>query len=213
MRALVLTGALLLAPVASAEAPLLTARDRVDSAHLSLLAGPHGVGLGFLLPRPALPDVRPSAFGGELFVLPGTGVLEVRGSAQWRLTSGEGSFSASAQLGLTALGVVRGPADVGLGPHGGLFAGFGGPRLEGFLGAQAGTEAFLRTGGPRSPLRGLLGVRGRLGALGLALTARAGVDLEPTLSPTWRGDVVLALGWYGVAPTVETTAASAPPRP
>jgi len=129
MRALVLTGALLLAPVASAEAPLLTARSRVDSAHLSLLAGPHGVGLGFLLPRPALPDVRPSAFGGELFVLPGTGVLEVRGSAQWRLTSGEGAFSASAQLGLTALGVV------------------------------------------------------------------------------------LALGWYGVAPTVETTAASAPPRP
>ena len=197
MKALVFSTALLLAPVAAAEAPVLTARGRVDASHLSLLAGPQGVGLGFLLAAPPAPESRPTAFGGELFVLPSTGVLELRGAGQWQLTSGEGLFHASAQLGITAYGVVRGPADLGAGPHAGLTASLGGPRLEGFLGAQAGLEAFLRTGGPRVPLRALLGARGRLGPWGLALTARAGVDLERGLSATWRGDVLLALSWYG----------------
>lgn len=213
MRALVLTSALLLAPVAAAEAPLLTARGRVEASHLSLLAGPQGVGLGFLLAAPPVPDSRPVAFGGELFVLPSTGVLELRGAGQWQLTSGEGAFQASAQLGLTTYGVVRGPADLGLGPHAGLTASLGGPRLEAFLGAQAGLEAFLRTGGPRVPLRALLGTRGRLGPWGLALTTRAGVDLERGLSPTWRGEVLLALSWYGRVVEEPPTAASAPPRP
>ena len=199
VRALVFSGALLLAPVAAAEAPVLTARGRVDASHLSLLAGPQGVGLGFLLARPSESESRPTALGGELFVLPSTGVLELRGAGQWQLSSGQGAFQASAQLGLTAYGVVRGPADVGLGPHAGLTASLGSPRLEGFLGAQAGLEAFLRTSGPRVPVRALLGARGRLGPLGLALTARAGVDLERGLSPTWRGDMLLALSWYGRA--------------
>jgi hypothetical protein len=159
-----------------------------------------------------VPDSRPTAFGGELLVHPGDGVLELRGSGQWQLSSGERAFSTSAQLGLTVLGVVRGPADVGLGPHAGLFVGLGGARLEGFLGAQAGAEAFLRTGGPRVPLRGVLGARGRLGGLGLALTARAGVDLERGLSATWRGDVQLSVDWYGLTST-DATAGSAPPRP
>ncbi|QRN97476.1 hypothetical protein JRI60_52595 [Archangium violaceum] len=212
MRALVFSGALLLAPLAAAEAPILTARSRVDDSRLSLFAGPQGVGVGFLLARPAGPDVRPTAFGGELFVHPGSGVLELRGAGQWRLGSGEGAFSASAQLGLTALGVVRGPADVGLGPHGGLFVGLGGPRLEGFLGVQAGAEAFLRTGGPRFPVRTVLGGRGRLGPVGLTLTARAGMDLEHDLYATWRGDVLLSLDWYGRFPP-DATEASAPPRP
>ncbi|WP_257457723.1 hypothetical protein [Archangium lipolyticum] len=212
MKALVFSTVLLLASVAAAEAPILTARSRVDDSRLSLFAGPQGVGVGFLLPRAPEPGVRPTAFGGEFFVHPGSGVLELRGAGQWRLGSGEGSFSASAQLGLTAYGVVRGPADAGLGPHGGLFVGLGGPRLEGFLGAQAGAEAFLRTGGPRFPLRAVLGGHGRLGPLGLTLTARAGVDLEHGLSPTWRGDVLLSLDWYGrFSPAA--TEASAPPRP
>jgi hypothetical protein len=163
MKALAFSSMLLLAPVAAAEAPLLTARGRVDTSHLSLLAGPQGVGLGFLLARPPVPEARPTAFGGELFVHPSTGVLELRGAGQWQLSSGEGVLQASAQLGLTTYGVVRGPADVGLGPHAGLTASLGGPRLEGLLGAQAGLEAFLRTGGPRVPLRLLLGARGRLG--------------------------------------------------
>ncbi|PTL77126.1 hypothetical protein [Vitiosangium sp. GDMCC 1.1324] len=211
---LVFSGALLLAPVAAAEAPVLTARGRVDASHLSLLAGPQGVGLGFLLARPPVPDSRPIAAGGELFFHPSSGVLELRGSGQWQLSSGERAFSASAQLGLTAYGVVRGPADAGLGPHAGLTLGLGGPRLEGFLGAQAGLETFLRTGGPRFPLRALLGGHGRLGPWGLTLTARAGVDLEHGLHATWRGDVLLALSWYGRVPNPEvTTEASAPPRP
>jgi hypothetical protein len=151
MKALVFSSALLLAPVAAAEAPVLTARGRVDASHLSLLAGPQGVGLGFLLAAPPVPGSRPTAFGGELFVLPSTGVLELRGAAQWQLSSGEGLLQASGQLGLTTHGVVRGPADLGLGPHAGLTASLGGPRLEAFLGAQAGLEAFLRTGGPRGP--------------------------------------------------------------
>jgi hypothetical protein len=209
------TAALLLAPVASADAPLITARSRVEASHLSLLVGTHGVGLGFLLPRPPVPDARPTAFGGELLVHPGEGVLELRGSGQWQLSSGERAFSTSAQLGLTVLGVVRGPADLGLGPHAGFFVGLGGQHLEGFLGAQAGTEVFFRTGGPRFPLRGVLGARGRLGGLGLALTARAGVDLEHDLYATWRGDVQLSLDWYGTTPTEtsDATAGSAPPRP
>ncbi|WNG45837.1 hypothetical protein F0U60_18250 [Archangium minus] len=197
MKALVFSSALLLASVATAEAPVLTTRGRVDASHLTLLAGPQGVGLGFLLAAPLEPESRPTAFGGELFVLPSTGVLELRGAGQWQLTSDEGVFQASAQLGLTTYGVLRGPADLGLGPHAGLTASLGGPRLEGFLGAQAGVEAFLRTGGPRVPLRALLGARGRLGPWGLALTARAGMDLERGLSATWRGDVLLALSWYG----------------
>ncbi len=213
MKALVFSSALLLAPVAAAEAPVLTARGRVDASHLSLLAGPQGVGLGFLLAAPPVPGSRPTAFGGELFVLPSTGVLELRGAAQWQLSSGEGLLQASGQLGLTTHGVVRGPADLGLGPHAGLTASLGGPRLEAFLGAQAGLEAFLRTGGPRVPLRALLGARGRLGPWGLALTTRAGVDLERGLSPTWRGEVLLALSWYGRVSEAPPTAASAPPRP
>lgn len=213
MKALVFSGALLLAPVAAAEAPVLTARGRVEASHLSLLAGPQGVGLGFLLARPPVPDARPTAFGGELFVHPSTGVLELRGAGQWQLGSGESTACASAQLGFTAYGVVRGPADVGLGPHAGLTFGFGGERLEGFLGAQAGLEAFLRSGGPRFPLRLLLGGRGRLGPVGLSLTARAGVDLEHGLYATWRGDVLLGLDWFGRGPNPMTTEASAPPRP
>ena len=51
LSALVVSGALLLAPVASAEPPVLTASGRVDDSHVSLLAGPQGVGLGFLLAR------------------------------------------------------------------------------------------------------------------------------------------------------------------
>jgi hypothetical protein len=210
---LVFSSTLLLAPVAAAEAPVLTSRGRVDDSHLSLLAGPQGVGLGFLLARPPVPDARPTAFGGELFVHPSTGVLEMRGAGQWQLGSGQRAACASAQLGFTAYGVVRGPADVGLGPHAGLTVGLGGERLEGLLGAQAGLEAFLRTGGPRFPLRVLLGGRGRLGPVGLALTARAGVDLEHGLYPTWRGDVLLAVGWYGRGPNPVTTESSAPPRP
>ncbi|WP_375769299.1 hypothetical protein NR798_00025 [Archangium gephyra] len=217
MRALVFSTALLLAPVATADAPVLTARGRVDDSHLSLLAGPQGVGLGFLLAAPPVPGSRPTAFGGELFVLPSTGVLELRGAGQWQLTSGQGPFQASAQLGLTTYGVVRGAADLGLGPHAGLTASLGGPRLEALLGAQAGLEAFLRTGGPRLPVRALLGARGRLGPWGLALTARGGVDFERGLSATWRGDVLLALSWYGrvseATPEGPPTAASAPPRP
>jgi hypothetical protein len=212
MKALVFSSALLLAPVAAAEAPVLTARGRVDASNLSLLAGPQGVGVGFLLAAPSVPGSRPTALGGELFVLPSTGVLELRGAGQWQLTSGEGAFQASAQLGLTTYGVVRGPTDLGAGPHASLTASLGGPRLEAFLGAQAGLEAFLRTGGPRVPLRALLGARGRLGPWGLALTARAGVDLERGLSATWRGEVLLALSWYGRVVEAPTEA-SAPPRP
>jgi hypothetical protein len=210
---LVFSSALLLAPVAAAEAPVLTARGRVDDSHLSLLAGPQGVGMGFLLARPPMSGARPIAFGGELFVHPSPGVLELRGAGQWQLGSGEHAACASAQLGFTAYGVVRGPADVGLGPHAGLTVGLGGERLEGFLGAQAGLEAFLRTGGPRFPLRVLLGGRGRLGPVGLALTARAGVDVEHGLYATWRGDVLLAVSWYGRGPNPVTTESAAPPRP
>lgn len=210
---LVLAGALLLAPVAAAEPPVLTARSRVDDSHLSLLAGPQGVGLGFLLARPPEPDAHPTAFGGELFLHPSPGVLELRGAGQWQLGPCERAACASAQLGFTAYGVVRGPADVGLGPHAGLTVGLGGERLEGFLGAQAGLEAFLHTGGPRFPLRLLLGGHGRLGPLGLSLTARAGVDLEHGLYATWRGDVLLAVSWYGRGPNPVTTESAAPPRP
>lgn len=201
MRSLVFTSALLLAPVAAAEAPWLTARGHVDASHVSLLGGTQGVGAGFLLAGAPQPELRPSAFGGEFFVLPAAGVVELRGAAQWGLTRRPELFSASAQLGLTASGVVRGPADIGVGPHAGLFAGLGGSRGEGFLGVQAGLEAFARTGGPRVPLRVLVGGRGRLGAVGLALTARAGVDLEGGGPALWRGDVLLSLDWYGTTPS------------
>ncbi|WNG20285.1 hypothetical protein [Cystobacter fuscus] len=213
MKPLVFCCALLLAPVAAAEAPLLTARGRVDASHLSLLGGTQGVGVGFLLAQAPRPDARPTAYGGEFFVQPTPGVLELRGAGQWQLTPGAGAFSASAQLGLTAYGVVRGPADVGLGPHAGLFVGLGGTHVEGFLGAQAGLEAFLRTGGPRVPLRLLLGGRGRLGAVGLALSARAGVDLERGVQATLRGDVLLALDWYGTGPNPETGRIPVTPPP
>jgi len=213
MKPLVISCALLLAPVAAAEAPLLTARGRVDASHLSLLGGTQGVGVGFLLAQAPRPGARPNAYGGEFFVQPTPGVLELRGAGQWQISPDPGLVHASAQLGLTAYGVVRGPADVGLGPHAGLFVGLGGPRVEGFLGAQAGLEAFLRTGGPRVPLRVLLGGRGRLGAVGLALTARAGVDLERGVQATWRGDVLLALDWYGTGPNPETERVPVTPPP
>ena len=204
MKALVLCGALLLAPVAAAEAPLLTAHSRVDDSQLSLLAGSSGAGVGFLLTRPPVPDSRPGAFGGELFLQPASGVLELRGAGQWQLGACERLFCASAQLGATVYGVLRGATDVGLGPHAGLFVGLGGRRLEGFVGVQAGLEAFLRTGGPRVPLRLVLGGRGRLGPVGLALSARAGADVEGGLYPTWRAEVLLALSWYGAGPNPQT---------
>jgi hypothetical protein len=182
------------ASAALAEAPVLSAHSRVEGSRVGLLLAPHGVGAGVVL---AQEGEAPVTLSAEALYIPGTGVAEVRGAWQRRLT-GEGLFSASVQVGLVGYGVLRGPADVGLGPHVGLFAGLGGSHLEGFLGAQAGAEYFLRTGGPRLPVRGLLGLRGRLGNVGLGLVLRGGQDFEPGLSPTWRGEALLSLCWHGL---------------
>ena len=69
-------------------------------------------------------------------------------------------------------------------------------QLEKEVGAQAGAEYFLRTGGPRLPVRALLGLRGRLASVGLGLVLRGGQDFEPGLSPTWRGEALLTLCWH-----------------
>jgi hypothetical protein len=197
MRRLLVTGLLLLAGGVAAEPPALSARSRVEPSHVSVLAGTRGFGLGLSLAREPTGEGRPGALSAELLYVPADGVLELAGARQWRLT-GEGLLAASMHLGVVAYGVLRGPADVGIGPSAGLFVGLGGPAVEVFLGGQAGAEAFLRTGGARVPLRGLLGLRGRVGTVGLGLTGRAGVDVEPGLYPTWRGEVLLVVSGYGL---------------
>jgi hypothetical protein len=130
----------------------------------------------------------------EVHFAPLDAALELRGGYQWRLTS-PGLWSVSAQLGGDAVTLTRGPADLGLGPFGGLSVGLGSDRLEVFLGGQAGGEIFVRGPGVRFPLRLVLGARARWGGFMLDLVGRAGADLEPGLYPTGKAELALLAGW------------------
>ena len=175
MKALVFCGVLLLAPVAAAEAPVLTARGRVDASHLSLLAGTQGVGLGFLLARLSRarrPGPPPSAASSSSTpppacwrrAAPASGSSpRARGPSRPRRSSGSPRMAWCAAPRTWASGRTRASPRASAAPV-----------SRASSAPEAGLEAFLRTGGPRVPLRLLLGARGRLGPWGLALTARAG---------------------------------------
>jgi hypothetical protein len=196
MRAFILAALVLLAPLAHAEAPVLTARSRVEGSHLALLLAPNGLGVGI---QRSSPTRGAGAYGlaAELLYLPATGTVELRHAHQLQLAGG-GLFALSLAAGVSGYGVFRGPVNVGAGPVLGVFAGLGGTQWEVLLGAQGGAEYFLATGGPRFPVRGVLGAQGRVGEWGVSLTARAGADLEPGRYATLRGDAVLAVSWYGL---------------
>jgi len=185
--------ALLLAAPAWAEATLAAAPGfPPEGAQASAVLTSRGFGASLLWPR-GDPSSR-AASVAEVHFSPLDALLEVRGGAVWRLGA-SGPWSFSAQAGGSVLVPTVGPLDAGVGPMGGLSVGLGNESFEGFAGAQAGAELFLRGPAVRVPLRALLGVRARVGGLSASLVARGGVDLEPGFFPTFRGEVALLLGW------------------
>lgn len=143
-------------------------------------------------------DVNAGALSAELAYAPLDGVGELRAARSWQLTDPHRLFSSSLLIGASSYLVVKGPVDFGIGPNAGIFAGWGRRNWEVWFGAQGGVEAFVRTGGPRFPVRALVGVRGRTGDIGASLTARGGTDFDPEYAMAWRGEVVLTVGWYGL---------------
>jgi len=176
-----------------AEATLVASPGRPpEAAQLSALLTSRGFGLSLLLPRGA-----PASHGtsvAEVEYSPLDARVEARGGLGWQLGAA-GPWSFSAQAGGALLVPTRGLPDVGVGPMGGISVGLGGEAFEGFVGAQAGAEVFVRGLAFRVPLRALVGLRLRVGGLAASVVARGGADLEPGLFPTFRGEVALLVGW------------------
>jgi hypothetical protein len=175
--------------LARAEAAFVTSSARLEEGRkVEVSVGTRAFGVGVLVA-----DTPSTAFGAEALFAPADRVFEVRGARQWRLTEAARTFSLSAQAGAATYATAAGPFDAGVGPEGGLALGWSWDHFSVDLGAQAGAELFFRSGGPRFPLRLVLGLGTRLGKVGLGAWGRAGVDLEPGRPLTFRLEAALAL--------------------
>jgi len=174
---------------ARADAPWVTSSARLDEGRqVEVSIGTRAFGAGLLVA-----DTPSTAIGAEGLLYPGDRVFELRGARQWRLTRTGRLFSLSVQAGAASFATVSGPFDLGVGPEGGLTVGWGWQHFMVDLGAQAGAEVFARSGGPRFPLRLLLGLGTRLGRVGLGVWGRAGADLEAGRPVTFRLEATAAL--------------------
>ena len=95
------------------------------------------------------------------------------------------------------LHVIAGPLNVGLGPQAGLNLSLGGKALSVDLGLLTGAEFFVNSFLARLPQRGALGINARIGSLSIGASARIGADIVPGQGFVGRGELVLALGWFG----------------
>lgn len=188
-------GVLFLAATAQADPSMLLSTSRVDSlpraAGIATARLTTGLGIGGGV---AFPWTEKRSWGAEALVWTGSGVLETRGGVAWQLWK-PGLLALSAQTGAALHVVGKGAFDLGLGPELGLSLGLGRERWEVSLGAQTGLELFVRTGGPRFPLRGVLQARYGRGPLDLTLFGRAGADYENGTHPTIRAEAGLLVGW------------------
>jgi hypothetical protein len=146
-------------------------------------AGSPELGMGLLHPR---------GLGAEAALFPLDGVLEFRAGRVFPWVRWE-RFGLAAFAGATLVGVLRGPVDLGLGPHVGLVAGWtwSGFQIEG--GLTVGAEGFARSFGPRIPARFLLRLGPRFETWDLLLSARTGADFEPGLYFRLRYQVTVGI--------------------
>lgn len=179
----------LFASPAFAEAAFVTSSAHLEEGRkVEVSIGTRAFGVGMLVA-----DSPSTAVGAEGLFAPGDRVFELRGARQWRLTPAARTFSLSAQAGAAVFATAAGPFDGGAGPEGGLTLGWGWEHFAVDVGAQAGAELFVRSGGPRFPLRLLLGLGTRLGRVGLGVWGRAGADVEAGRPPAFRLEAAVAL--------------------
>ena len=160
-----------------------------EGQRIEVFAGPGSAGASFTTaaePRAAWAAEFSWGFAGR------TG--ELRGAHLWQLNQ-TGFATVSAQLGVEVLLVPVGGLDLGAGPQLGLTLSLGGRRFNVDVGAQLAVEAFVISGGPRVPLRAVLGLNGLISHVSVAVMARAGVDVEAGRPFVGRAEVVVALGW------------------
>lgn len=192
MRSLLLVG-LLGATAALAEGGWLTARGRLQpELRFEAWGGTRTAGLGFV--RPDAPGAR-AGLSAELAYAYFDRTAELRAARVWQFSQNRFG-TGSAVLG-GSLHVVPERFDAGLGPHAGLNLALGGEVFTVDLGLQTGVELFFRDLLPRLPQRLLISANLRLGAWGIGLHLRGGVDLVPGHAFVGRGEAALSLSWFG----------------
>lgn len=180
---------------ALADASILLSTARIEALPRAALLGAAKTSSGFGVGAGTAFGWTPRrSFGGEVLLWLPTGVVETRGGIGWQLWQ-SGLLSLSAQTGGALLVVGRSALDVGLGPELGVTFGVGRGRWEVALGAQAGAEFFVRSFGPRVPLRALLQARWGRGPVNLTLFTRGGADLESGTQAAIRLEAGATLGW------------------
>lgn len=204
-----LTGLLLLPLTAQAELPVSSLAAQGDrESVVSLVAGTRAVALGLGVPL--------HAFGERgLFVEGGwghaDGTARLAGAYHWQLTPYEQvpacdicdgfsleprPFNLALQAGLDLWTTPDAAFTTGVGPVIGITASLGTAHVEGFINASGGTSVVF--GGATAwtaPVRGAIGISGRVIRLRASLVGRAGWNLGPAAPPELVHEAIASLGW------------------